>query len=153
MGFSAGGHLAATLGTHFDDPDANIENELSSINARPDFMVLVYPVISMNDEITHMGSRKNLLGEAPSKEVQEYYSNELQVNDETPPTFLVHSSDDKAVPVENSLRFYQALLSNQVLECEMHLYPHGGHGYSLALDDGHLKYWPELLAHWLSSLE
>lgn len=153
MGFSAGGHLAATLGTHFDEPEADVENEMTEISARPDFMVLVYPVISMTDEITHMGSRNNLLGEAASQELQDYYSNELQVTEQTPATFLVHSSDDNAVPVENSLRFYQALLSNQVLECEMHLYPHGGHGYSLALDDGHLRYWPELLAQWLDSLE
>ncbi len=151
MGFSAGGHLASTLGTHFDAPEGDVENELSEISARPDFMVLVYPVISMADEITHMGSRKNLLGEAPSQEIQDYYSNELQVTKHTPPTFLVHSSDDHAVPVENSIRFYQALLKNQVEGCEMHLYPHGGHGYSLALDDGHLRFWPELLAHWLNS--
>lgn len=153
MGFSAGGHLASTLGTHFDAPEADVENDLSEISARPDFMVLVYPVISMADEITHMGSRKNLLGEAASQEIQDYYSNELQVTKHTPPTFLVHSSDDNAVPIENSIRFYQALLKNQVEECEMHLYPHGGHGYSLALDDGHLRFWPGLLAHWLNSLD
>ena len=151
MGFSAGGHLASTLGTHFDDPEADVENELSSIHARPDFMVLIYPVISMISEMSHIGSRKNLLGVDATKELKEYYSNELQVSEHTPPTFLVHSSDDEAVPVENSLSFYQALLENNV-ETEMHIYPHGGHGYSLALDDGHLKYWPELLAQWLNSL-
>jgi len=152
MGFSAGGHLASTLGTHFDDPEADVDHELSEISARPDFMVLVYPVVSMADGIANVGSKRNLLGESPSQELQDNYSNELQVSEHTPPTFLVHSSDDEAVPVDNSIRFYQALLKNGI-SCEMHLYPHGGHGYSLALDDGHLKYWPDLLAEWLDSLE
>ena len=152
MGFSAGGHLASTLGTHFDDPEADVEHGLSEISARPDFMVLVYPVVSMADGIANVGSKRNLLGESPSQELQDNYSNELQVSEHTPPTFLVHSSDDEAVPVDNSISFYQALLKNGIA-CEMHLYPHGGHGYSLALDDGHLKYWPDLLAEWLDSLE
>jgi len=151
MGFSAGGHLASTLGTHYDDAASNVANELVSTNARPDFMVLIYPVISMMDDITHKGSRNNLLGANPSTEMIQAYSNELRVNQRTPPTFLVHSADDNGVPVANSLRFYQALLTNKV-PVEMHLYPHGGHGYSLALDDGHLKEWPELLAQWLGSL-
>ena len=151
MGFSAGGHLASTLGTQYNQPESEVGNELSSIGARPDFMILIYPVISMQDGITHAGSRRNLLGENPSAQMITAYSNELRVSENTPPTFLVHSEDDKAVPVDNSLRFYQALQEKQV-PAEMHLYPHGGHGYSLALDHGHLKLWPELLGLWLSSL-
>jgi len=152
MGFSAGGHLASTLGTHYDDTEADVDNEFASISARPDFMILVYPVISMADEVTHKGSRSNLLGQSVTEEMKNKYSNELQVNGATPPTFLVHSADDKSVPVDNSILFYQALQKYQV-PSEMHLYPHGGHGYSLALDDGHLKNWPETLAQWLLSLE
>lgn len=151
MGFSAGGHLASTLGTHYNDAESNVANELAATNARPDFMILIYPVISMMGDITHKGSRQNLLGENPSTEMIQAYSNELQVDEQTPPTFLVHSADDQGVSVANSLRFYQALLLNKV-PVEMHLYPHGGHGYALAIDDGHLKLWPELLAQWLNSL-
>lgn len=140
MGFSAGGHLASTLGTHYD--------ELS----RPDFMALIYPVISMKDGLTHGGSRTNLLGENPDGELVIKYSNEEQVTADTPPTFLVHSTDDGAVPVENSLRFYEALKSNKV-PVEMHIYPYGGHGYSIATDQGgHLATWPELLVGWLERI-
>ena len=152
MGFSAGGHLASTLGTHYNDAESNVANEQAATSARPDFMILVYPVISMMDDITHKGSRNNLIGDNPSTELIQAYSNELRVNKETPPTFLIHSVDDQAVPVANSLRFYQALIQNNV-PVEMHLYPHGGHGYSLALDDGHLSQWPELLSQWLGSLQ
>jgi acetyl esterase/lipase len=152
MGFSAGGHLASTLGTQFDDAESNVANELAADNARPDFMILVYPVISMSGNFTHKGSRNNLLGEHPAPELIKKYSSELQVSPHTPPTFLVHSSDDLAVPVENSLRFYQALVKHGV-SAEMHVYPNGGHGYSLALDDGHLKHWPELLVQWLENLD
>lgn len=152
MGFSAGGHLASTLGTHFDDPESDVEGQLTEISARPDFMVLMYPVISMKEDIANMGSRRNLIGENPSTELIQAYSNELRVTPQTPPTFLVHSANDQAVPVSNSLRFYQALLDHNV-PAEMHLYPFGGHGYSLAIDDGYLKNWPNVLADWLSSLQ
>ncbi len=145
MGFSAGGHLASTLGTHIDPVKKD------DISTRPDFMILVYPVISMLEDITHKGSRNNLIGEEPSSEMIAYYSNEQRVTDRTPPTFLIHSMDDKAVPVENSIRFYESLNKLQI-PSEMHLYPHGGHGYSLALDKGHLKEWTTLLDKWLSSL-
>ena len=140
MGFSAGGHLASTLGTHFDS------------ESRPDFMILMYPVISMKQGITHMGSRNNLLGEKPTTELEAYYSNELQVKPNTPPTFIVHSMDDKAVPIENSLLFYQAL-KDQNIPSEMHLYPYGGHGYSLALNKGHLESWKDRLIDWLKALK
>ena len=140
MGFSAGGHLASTLGTHFDEA------------SRPDFMVLIYPVVSMAEEITHMGSRINLIGENPSEEMITLYSNELQVKSNTPPTFIVHSTDDGAVPVENSLRLYQAI-KDQNIPIEMHIYPYGGHGYGLAIGKGRLATWPDLLIDWLRGFE
>lgn len=151
MGFSAGGHLASSLGTDIGKSDNQADTDEISTSTRPDFMILVYPVISMFDDITHMGSRTNLLGENPTTEMIQSFSNELRVNNQTPPTFLIHSVDDKAVPIANSLRFYQALVNHSV-PVEMHLYPHGGHGYSLAIDDGHLKVWPTLLSYWMSSL-
>ena len=140
IGFSAGGHLASTLGTHFDDA------------SRPDFMALIYPVISMDTAITHMGSRRNVIGEAPTEELVRLYSNELQVQVNTPPTFILHTMDDRAVPVENSLRFYEALRKADV-PTEMHLYPAGGHGFGLAIGRGQLSSWPDRLIDWLESLE
>ncbi|UXP30892.1 alpha/beta hydrolase [Reichenbachiella agarivorans] len=139
MGFSAGGHLASTLGTHFDS-----EN-------RPDFMALIYPVITMQSDFTHMGSRNNLLGENPDKALVDLYSNEMQVTHNTPPTFILHSADDQAVPVENSLQFYQALNDHQV-PVEMHLYPQGGHGYGFGRHNTHLSGWSLLLIDWLQQL-
>jgi len=152
MGFSAGGHLASTLGTHFDAGQADAADPVERLSSRPDFMVLVYPVISMDPAIAHGGSRRNLIGENPPAELVHYYSNELQVTAETPPTFLVHSSDDAAVPVQNSLRFYEALLEHGV-PAEMHLYPYGGHGYSFALGRGRLEGWTRNLIDWLREVE
>jgi acetyl esterase/lipase len=129
MGFSAGGHLASTAGTHFDR--AFIPNE-NNTSLRPDFMILVYPVISMTDELTHSGSRKNLLGPNPAPDQIEHFSNELQVSPKTPPSWITHTGDDTVVPVENSIRFYQALIRNKVA-AEMHLYPSGNHGFVLKL--------------------
>jgi len=126
MGFSAGGHLASTTGTHFDP----VRKELANANVRPDFMMLIYPVISFNEEIGHIGSRDNLLGKDPDKKLVHLFSNEEQVTPRTPPTFLVHASDDDGVNPENSIRFYQALLRNKV-PAELHLYEHGGHGFGL----------------------
>ncbi|QLE02301.1 alpha/beta hydrolase [Galbibacter sp. BG1] len=152
MGFSAGGHLASTLGTHFNQ-DTKIPNDpYKDISARPDFMVLVYPVITMKDSSTHSGSKNALLGENPSEELIKRYSNELQVTPDTPPTFLVHSQDDIGVSVENSLLFYKALKEKNV-PSEMHLYPKGGHGFGLALSNDHLKTWPDRLFEWLEFLE
>lgn len=119
MGFSAGGHLAATLGTHFTTK----EN-------RPDFMVLAYPVISMTDSLTHTRSRSELMGDHPTAEKIIYYSNELQVTDDTPPTFIVHAIDDPAVPVKNSLYFEAALLQHHV-PVQLFLYAHGGHAFGI----------------------
>jgi acetyl esterase/lipase len=126
MGFSAGGHLASTAGTHFDP----VRKELTNANIRPDFMLLIYPVISFNDTIGHLGSRDNLIGKDPDKKLVHLFSNEEQVTSKTPPTFLVHASDDDGVIPENSIRFYQALLKNKI-PAELHLYEHGGHGFGL----------------------
>jgi acetyl esterase/lipase len=126
MGFSAGGHLASTAGTHF----ISVRKDLARDNLRPDFMILIYPVISFNDSIGHIGSRDNLLGKNPDSTLVQLFSNELQVTSQTPPTFLVHASDDNGVLPENSIRFYRALLRKNV-PAELHLYEHGGHGFGL----------------------
>jgi acetyl esterase/lipase len=139
MGFSAGGHLASTLGTHFDE------------SSRPGFMILIYPVVTLKLPLTHEGSRKNLIGENPGDELVELYPNEMQVTNDTPPTFIVHSMDDKVVLVENSLMFYQSLKEKNI-PAEMHLYPYGGHGYSLALNKGRLSDWRFRLIDWLNDL-
>lgn len=126
MGFSAGGHLASTAGTHFDAGDASATDPLERLSCRPDFMILVYPVITMGD-ITHGGSKKNLLGDSPTAELVERFSNEKQVSKNTPPTFLAHALDDKPVPPENSRRFHAALEAHQVPTKYLEL-PSGGHG-------------------------
>lgn len=127
MGFSAGGHLASTLGTHFEK--AVIENKQKT-NLRPDFMILGYPVISFSDSLAHKGSRENLIGKTPSPEKIAEYSNELQVTAKTPPTFLVHARDDGGVKVQNSIAFYEALQKNNV-PAEIHFYEKGGHGFGM----------------------
>lgn len=127
MGFSAGGHLASTTGTHFN---RTVIDNKADINLRPDFMVLVYPVISFSDSLTHLGSRTNLIGAKPSADLVKLYSNELQITPRTPPTLLIHSGDDKTVKVGNSIRFYEALQANGVL-AEMVIYPKGGHGFGI----------------------
>jgi len=127
MGFSAGGHLASTAGTHFNSPViSNTEN----VSLRPDFMMLIYPVISFQDSITHIGSRDLLLGKNPSREKMDYYSNELQITSKTPPAFLVHASDDGAVNPLNSIVFYENLIRHQV-PAELHIYQKGGHGFGM----------------------
>jgi acetyl esterase/lipase len=126
IGFSAGGHLASTEGTHFDK--VVIDNE-DNISVRPDFMMLIYPVITFGDK-THMGSKESLIGKTPTPQLVDLYSNEKQVTANTPPTFIVHAEDDDVVPVENALQMYQALLSNKV-KTEMHLFQSGGHGFGL----------------------
>lgn len=125
MGFSAGGHLASTAGTHFEK--ALIDNK-NNISLRPDFMILVYPVISLSDSLGHIGSREYLLGKNPAREKIRYFSNELQVNKSTPPAFLVLAGDDSVVKPENSLVFYNALKMNGV-PAEMHIYQSGEHGF------------------------
>lgn len=152
VGFSAGGHLASTLGTHFNEKVYEPIDELDGQSARPDFMGLIYPVVTFTQTTKHAGSEKALLGENASKEMQEHFSNELQVTSETPPTLLVHAMDDKGVPVENSLLFFQALKDNDV-PATMHIYPTGGHGFSLARDNEHLRGWTERMFEWMENLE
>jgi len=129
IGYSAGGHLASTLGTHFSK--SYVPNP-GSISIRPDFMILVYPVITMQDELTHIGSRIALLGMEPSKQTVDMFSNELQITKETPPTYLTHTGDDSLVDVNNSIIFYQALQLNKV-DAELHLFPNGNHGFTQRL--------------------
>jgi len=148
MGFSAGGHLAATLSTHFDKGNLQAKDSIEQVSCRPDFSILIYPVISFIGEFIHQGSAKALLGENPSKKLLNNFSNELQVTKETPPAFLVHSSDDPAVPVKNSLVYYEALQKNNVA-AEMHIYPYGGHGFSLAIGKGHLSSWIDRCTDWI----
>ena len=149
IGYSAGGHVASTLGTQFDSPNEFKEEPMDTISAKPNFMALVYPVITMKSDYTHKGSRNRLIGEKPTNELIKKYSNELQVTEKTPPTFLVHSTDDKAVPVENTLQFYKALKHNNI-KVEMHIYPYGKHGYSLATTKkGYLHTWLDRLEDWL----
>jgi acetyl esterase/lipase len=126
MGFSAGGHLASTAGTHFDDGDQDAESAVARVGCRPDFVILVYPVITMG-ETTHQGSRNNLLGKSPSPKLVELFSNEKQVTTRTPPTFLAHALDDKPVPPENSRSFYDALRRHEI-PCRYLELPSGGHG-------------------------
>lgn len=126
MGFSAGGHLASTAGTHFDEGDADAADPVNRLGCRPDFMILVYPVITM-DDTTHRGSRGRLLGDTPSEELIELFSNEKQVSAKTPPTFLAHAVDDKPVPIEHSRVFHKALQTHQVPSKLLEL-PSGGHG-------------------------
>lgn len=148
MGFSAGGHLAATAATHFNLKADAGNSDTTSV--RPDFAILVYPVISFDSTITHKGSRNNLLGAKASAATIALFSNELQVTKNTPPSFLVHAGDDGAVLVENSIRFYQACIKYKV-PVEMHLYPKGGHGFGMSnktTDDN----WLERLKNWMNRL-
>jgi acetyl esterase/lipase len=151
MGFSAGGHLASTLGTQYNTPINFVAGSIDTLSAKPDFIILVYPVITMDSKVTHGGSRNNLLGLNPSDELVTMFSNEHNINSDTPPTFLLHSSDDNAVPVGNSIKFYENLVQHGV-PAEMHIFPFGGHGYALAIGKGQLAAWPEILHRWLVNL-
>ncbi|MGB2717395.1 MAG: alpha/beta hydrolase [Vicinamibacterales bacterium] len=148
MGFSAGGHLTATAGTHFDAGKADSSDPVERASSRPDFLILGYPVISFDPAIAHAGSMRNLLGEHPDPKLVESLSNDLQVTPQTPPTFLFHTTADAGVPVENSVRFYMALRKAKV-PAEMHLFENGPHGVGLALGDPALSTWPTLLTNWL----
>jgi acetyl esterase/lipase len=125
MGFSAGGHLASTVATHFNK--VAIENS-NNTNLRPDFQILVYPVISMQDSLTHRDSKRQLLGENPTKEIIDEFSNELRVTENTPLAYITHTGDDKTVDVDNSIRYFEALRHHNVL-VELHIHPEGGHGF------------------------
>lgn len=139
MGSSAGGHLASTAATHYTD------------DSRPDFQILFYPVISMDLSICHKGSRERLIGKTPTDELVQLYSNELQVSAQTPPAFIMHSSDDRVVPVENSLRYYQALVKNKV-PASLHCYPTGGHGWGYNDNFKYKRQWTGELEKWLREL-
>lgn len=147
MGFSAGGHLASTAATHFDPGDANAKDPIDKLSSRPDLAVLCYPVITMTDPFAHKGSRKNLLGDPAPPELVALMSNETQVTEKTPPTFIFHTEDDAGVPVENAMLFATALRKAKVPH-EMHIFEHGRHGVGLAPTDPVLSAWPKLLENW-----
>jgi acetyl esterase/lipase len=151
MGFSAGGHLAASLGTHFKGEDRSNLDPMKRTNCRPDFMILIYPVITMDSAFTNRGSRESLLGLNPDTDLVNLMSNEKQVTHDTPPAFLVSTTDDQAVPVENSVMMYSALRKAGV-PVEMHIFQHGAHGFGLGVGKGTVDAWPELCKTWLKSL-
>ncbi len=144
MGFSAGGHLASTEATHFKTP--LIEND-NNTSLRPDFQILVYPVISMQDSLTHSDSRKQLLGRNPSKDIIDLFSNELQVDKDTPPAYLTHAGDDKLVDVDNSILYFEKLRRHNI-SAEMHIYRKGSHGFIFRHPG-----WMDPLFKWLIDLK
>jgi acetyl esterase/lipase len=146
MGFSAGGHLAATASTHFLRP---VGENADETNVRPDFSILIYPVITMK-EFGHNGSTNNLLGKNPNQEMIELYSNETQITKETPPVFLVHAGDDNAVPVKNSLAYYEACQKNGV-SANLVIYPKGGHGFGMNNKSTKEK-WMDNVKYWMDSM-
>lgn len=152
MGFSAGGHLASTAGTHFDAGNPQAADPIDRVSCRPDFLILAYPVISMEPGVTHNGSRNNLLGANPDPKLIELYSNDKQVTKDTPPTFLFHTSEDTAVLPENALRFYSACKTNNV-PVELHMYEKGRHGVGInpkGVSVG-TDTWKLRLAEWLTA--
>jgi len=147
-GFSAGGHLASSAGTHFDSGNASAADAIDSVSSRPDFMILAYPVISLTTQYVHRGSLRNLLGDNPDPQLAASLSNETQVTPQTPPAFLFHTTTDSGVPVENSVLFYLALRKAGV-PAEMHIYEQGPHGVGLALFDPILSAWSRQLEPWM----
>ena len=153
-GFSAGGHLASTAATHFDEGNKDAEDPIDRHGCRPDFCVLGYPVITMEDGVTHGGSKRNLLGAKPDAKLVEEFCNEKHVTAQTPPTFLFQTDEDKAVPAENAVRFYLALRKAKV-PAELHVYEKGRHGVGLGRDpkwtggSTYTEGWPDRLAEWL----
>jgi acetyl esterase/lipase len=151
-GSSAGGHLASTVGTRFDLGNKESTNPIEKMSCRPDFMLLLYPVISFNEEFGHMGSRKNLIGEGNNWNLVEKYSNELHVTPQTPPTFLVLADDDKGVVSRNSVEFYLQLKENNV-PAEMHIFQEGGHGFGITKKNLPADQWPNLFYDWLKAIK
>jgi acetyl esterase/lipase len=149
-GFSAGGHLASTIATHFDDGKSDAEDPIERAGCRPDFAILCYPVITLKPPFTHGGSRRNLLGDKADEALVASLCNDEQVTEKTPPTFLFHTNEDTAVPPENSILFYQALRKKKV-PVELHIYEKGPHGVGLASGLGAVSAWPEQLAGWLKT--
>jgi acetyl esterase/lipase len=152
MGFSAGGHLVSTVITQFDPGSKESTDTVARESSRPDFAILCYPVISMGSSFTHRGSEVNLLGEKASKETLEQFASERHVRSDTPPTFLMHTVEDKPVPVENSLVFYQAMVAKQV-PGELHIYQKGPHGVGLARNIPGTSDWPLACQRWLKELQ
>jgi len=150
MGFSAGGHLASTVSTHFDAGSSNADDPIERQSSRPDFAILCYPVISFIADYAHRGSAKNLLGENPDPELLKSLSNDTQVTDQTPPTFIFHTQEDPGVPVQNALTYYSALVAHKV-PAELHVYQNGPHGVGLAIGDPVVTTWKERLADWLKT--
>lgn len=148
IGFSAGGHLASTLSTHYTEKVYEVKDNTS---ARPDFSLLIYPVVSFDSAVTHMGSRNNLIGINPDEATVKHFSNELQITSDTPPAFLVHSADDPAVPVMNSIVYFKGLQKNKI-PVEMHIFQKGGHGYGLAPNGGTQSSWPDLCIRWMKQM-
>lgn len=151
LGFSAGGHLASTLGTHFEAGQPQSPDPVERVTSRPNFMVLLYPVISFLTEHTHRGSRTNLLGENASADQIAEFSTETKVNTLTPPTFLAHTDEDSGVPPENSVLFYLALRRANV-PAEMHIFRQGKHGLGLGEEDLPFKEWPSLCIQWMKAM-
>jgi acetyl esterase/lipase len=149
-GFSAGGHLASTVATHFDVGKSDSDDPIERVRCRPDFAILCYPVITMRPPVTHGGSRRNLLGDKPEEALESSLCNDEQVTEKTPPTFLFHTNEDRAVLPENSILFYQALRRKNV-PAELHIYEKGPHGVGLAVGRGAVSAWPEQLAGWLKT--
>lgn len=148
IGFSAGGQLAASLGTRYNVDAYEPVDDLDKLSARPNFLALLYPVISMQDGITHSGTRSQLLGDHPTADQINANSLELQVTDDTPPTFIAFASDDGSVPPANNLRFYQQLLAHDVA-AEIHGFEYSGHGFGIRNAQGNARDWPKLLLDWL----
>jgi acetyl esterase/lipase len=152
LGFSAGGHLASTASTHFDQPEKKRDDSIDDLSARPDFSILVYPVISFMGPHAHVGSRNNLLGKNPDPQLVESLCNEKQVTARTPPTFLVHTTEDTGVPPDNSIVYYQACRKAGV-PVEMHIYDKGRHGLGLGARDLPFSSWPTLCEAWMRNLK
>jgi acetyl esterase/lipase len=151
MGFSAGGHLASTLSTQYSHTVDRTMDAADALSARPDFSILVYPVITFVSPAIHSGSMKALLGENQTEELKKRFSAELNVTAETPPTFLVHAGDDTGVPVENSLLYYAALRAKGVA-ASLHVYPKGGHGFAFGMGKGPVENWRDVLLDWVKAL-
>jgi len=149
-GFSAGGHLASTSATHFDNGKANSGDPVEKMTSRPDFAVLIYPVITFNEQWGHMGSRENLIGKNHDLKLIRYYSNELQVTTETPPTFLLLADDDKGVSPRNSIEYYSALKEKGV-SAELHIFREGGHGFGMNKTGKPHDQWPDMLISWMKA--
>lgn len=148
-GFSAGGHLASTISTHFDAGDPKAEDPIERASCRPDFAILCYPLISMKDPLAHAGSKRNLLGDDPDPDLVELLSNDTQVTDQTPPTFIFHTNADPLVQAEHVMLYYAALRRAKV-PAELHIYEHGPHGVGLGLGSPILATWPHRLQDWLA---